>query len=99
MRLLTWARLERTPSGALFGHVHDHDVEVLRQIAEAQATGVLVDDVDAPDLWSMLIALAGTWAQAAIVHTASPDEDAAYHDRRRRALAVTIRRAFSRDLA
>ncbi|MDT7705457.1 MAG: hypothetical protein QOG20_1064 [Pseudonocardiales bacterium] len=99
VRLLTWARLERTPSGALFGHVPDHDVEVLRQIADAQATGVLVDDVDAPDLWSMLIALAGTWAQAAIVHTASPDEDAAYHDRRRRALAVTTRRAFSRDQA
>jgi AcrR family transcriptional regulator len=96
VRLLTWARLERTPTGDLFGHVPDHDVDVLRALAAAQAAGVLVDDIAASDLWAMLIALAGTWAQAAIVHTASADQDRSEHDRRRAALAVTTRRAFCR---
>ncbi|OZC88591.1 hypothetical protein CH254_11865 [Rhodococcus sp. 06-412-2C] len=53
------------------------------------STGLLVDDVDAADIWSMPIALAGTWAQAAIIHTAD-------HDRRRAVLAATVRRAFCR---
>jgi len=99
VRLLTWARLERTPTGALFAHVPDHDVDVLRQLAAAQTAGVLVDDIPTPDLWAMLISLAGTWAQAAIVHAAAQDEDAAIHDRRRLALAATTRRAFCRDPA
>ena len=94
VRLLTWARLERTPTGELFGHVPDHDVDNLRAIADAQAAGVLVDDVAPADLWAMLIALAGTWAQAAIVHTASAEQAPAEHDRRRAALALTTRRAF-----
>lgn len=94
VRLLTWARLERTPTGELFGHVPDHDVDNLRALADAQAAGVLVDDVAPADLWAMLIALAGTWAQAAIVHTASAEQAPAEHDRRRAALALTTRRAF-----
>ena len=94
VRLLTWARLERTPTGELFGHVPDHDVDNLRALADAQAAGVLVDDVAPADLWAMLIALAGTWAQAAIVHTASAEQAPAEHDRRRAALARTTRRAF-----
>jgi AcrR family transcriptional regulator len=96
VRLLTWARLERTPTGELFGHVPDHDVDNLRALADAQAAGVLVDDVASADLWAMLIALAGTWAQAAIVHTASAGQAPAEHDRRRAALALTTRRAFCR---
>lgn len=97
VRLLTWARLERTPSGDLFGHVPDHDADVLGALTAAQAAGVLVDDIAAGDLWAMLIALAGTWAQAAIVHTATTDQDTAEHDRRRAALSVTTRRAFCRS--
>lgn len=96
VRLLTWARLERTPRGALFGHVPDHDVPVLAALEHAQQIGLLVDDISTGDLWSMLIALAGTWAQAAIIHAADmsdPEED---HDRRRQALAATVRRAFCR---
>ena len=94
VRLLTWARLERTPVGDLFGHVPGHDVDNLRALAGAQTAGVLVDDVAPADLWAMLIALAGTWAQAAIVHTAGADQAPAEHDRRRAALARTTRRAF-----
>lgn len=96
VRLVTWARLERTPAGDLFGHWPGHDVAKLAAIARAQAAGVLVEDVELVDLWSMLIALAGTWAQASITWTATPDEPSADHERRRRALAATVRRAFCR---
>jgi AcrR family transcriptional regulator len=96
VRLLAWARLERTPTGALFAHVPDHDVDVLQQLEAAQRSGVLVDDVAAQDLWAMLIAIAGTWAQAAVVHTAHPDEDPDEHSRRRDALRRTTHRAFCR---
>ncbi|PYE18805.1 TetR family transcriptional regulator [Williamsia limnetica] len=98
VRLLTWARLERTPSGALFGHVPNRDVEALAAIEYAQARGVLVDDIAAEDLWSMLIALAATWAQSAIVYTADAAEDADHHARRRTALRATVRRAFCKNL-
>jgi hypothetical protein len=42
--------------------------------------------------------LAGTWAQASIVHAADPAEPATDHERRRRALATTTRRAFTTDV-
>lgn len=96
VRLLTWARLERTPTGPLFDRRPGHDDEKFAMIADAQSSGLLVNDVDAPDIWSMLIALAGTWAQAAIMHTADRSEPDADHDRRRTALAATVGRAFCR---
>lgn len=94
IRLVTWARLERTPTGNLFGELAHYDDHNLRMIAEAQAADVLVADVEPAELWALLISLAGTWAQAAVVHAASSGEDDQVHQRRRRALAATIRRAF-----
>ncbi len=96
VRLVTWARLERTPTGDLFGRVAGHDVPELQLVADAQAAGVLVGDLDPGDLWAMLIALAATWAQASIVFTAAPADRPAEHARRRRALEATTRRAFCR---
>jgi len=96
VRLVTWARLERTPAGDLFGHWPGHDEQKLTEIVHAQQAGSLVDDVEPVDLWSLLIALAGTWAQASITWTATPDEPEADHERRRQALAATVRRAFCR---
>lgn len=93
-RLLTWARLERTPTRALFHHRGDHDQVKLRALADAQKRGVLVDDVAPEDMWPMIISLAATWAQAAIVHVADADEDPSVHVRRKAALAATARRAF-----
>jgi AcrR family transcriptional regulator len=96
VRLITWARLERTPTGNLFGDLARYDQLNLEQIAHAQSVGVLVDDIAPAELWALLISLAGTWAQASIVHTASRQERKPVHDRRRRALAATTERAFSR---
>lgn len=97
VRLLSWARLERTPTGALFAHLPNRDADVLQAISDGQARGILVDDVGAEDLWSMLIALASTWAQNAIVHTATGDDSPEDHSRRRAALRVAVGRAFCGD--
>ncbi|OZF06758.1 TetR family transcriptional regulator [Rhodococcoides fascians] len=95
VRLLTWARLERTPTGNLFHHRgEDHDNQKLVPLHDAQKRGTVVNDVAVEDLWSMVIALAATWAQAAIVHVADSDESDAVHERRKSALAETVRRAF-----
>jgi AcrR family transcriptional regulator len=94
IRLVTWARLERTPTGNLFGELAHYDDDNLRLIAQAQAAGVVVADVEPADLWALLISLAGTWAQAAVVHAGSSGEDETTHQRRRHALAATTRRAF-----
>jgi len=99
IRLVTWARLERTPAGDLFARDPGHDEGKLRQIAEGQAAGLLVDDLSPEDLWALLISLAGTWAQASVTWTATPDEPDADHARRRRALAATTRRSFCREPA
>ena len=97
VRLLSWARLERTPAGALFAHRPNRDADVLQAISDNQTRGILVDDVGAEDLWSMLIALASTWAQNAIVYTATGDDSPKDHNRRRSALRVAVGRAFCRD--
>lgn len=95
VRLITWARLERTPTGALFQHRGpDHDRAKLDALADAQRRGVLVDDITPEDMWSMIISLAATWAQSAIIHVADTDEDTEIHDRRKAALASAVRRAF-----
>ncbi|WP_188545896.1 TetR family transcriptional regulator [Rhodococcoides trifolii] len=92
VRLLTWQRLERKPVGSLFPSGADDAVE--RDLADAQSRGVLVSDVAPAEMWSMLIALAGSWAQAAIVYAAGSDERPRDHTRRRKALARTVERAF-----
>jgi AcrR family transcriptional regulator len=97
VRLVTWARLERTPTGNLFAGLARYDVANRQQLAEAQAAGILVADLTPEDLWALLISLAGTWAQASIVYAADLQDSEADHDRRRRALAATTRRAFCTD--
>ncbi len=94
VRLITWARLERTPTGSLFGELAHHDDANLQVLAQTRATGLLVDDLEPEDLWALLISLAGTWAQASIVHAASSAEPAEVHERRRKALAAATSRAF-----
>lgn len=96
VRLLTWSRLERRPSGDLFDTPH-HDGPALAKLYEAQAAGRLVDDVEVEDLWSMLIALCGSWAQASLTLTADATDPDEVHARRRRALSTAVTRAFVRD--
>lgn len=93
MRLVTWARLERSPEGDLFTDA-DHDVSKLDAIRAAQQAGVLDRTYDPVDLWALLISMAATWAQAAVMTTATRDDAEAVHERRRAALARAVARAF-----
>ena len=93
MRLVTWARLERSPRGDLFSDT-DHDDSKLDAIRAAQTAGVLDRGYDPVDLWALLVSMAATWAQGAVMTTATRDDDAAVHDRRRAALARAVRQAF-----
>jgi AcrR family transcriptional regulator len=94
VRLATWARLERVPGGDLFVNQGGTDLTYVARIAMAQDAGRLVADVDPLDVFSLTIAMAGTWAQASITMTATPGDPAADHARRRASLAAAVRRAF-----
>ena len=96
IRLASWARLERTPAGDLFARWGGIDPAVVARIADAQAAGILVDTTAPLDLFCLTIAIAGTWAQAAINITATADDPPRENQRRREAVADTIRRAFCR---
>ncbi|CAA9552910.1 MAG: Transcriptional regulator, AcrR family [uncultured Thermomicrobiales bacterium] len=96
LRLITWTRLERTPAGDLFTAYGSLDRTVYRHLAEAQRAGILVDGIDAADLFSLVVAMAGAWAQSSSTFAATSVDPPADHDRRRAALADTVRRAFCR---
>lgn len=94
MRLVTWARLERTPEGDLFTDA-DHDESKLEAIRAAQDAGALDPGYEPVDLWALLVSMAATWAQAAVMTTATREEPEDVHRRRRTALARAVDRAFS----
>lgn len=96
VRLTTWARLERTPTGDLFIRSGGIDPTIIARIAEAQRAGVLVDSTAPLDMFCLTVAMAGTWAQASVTVAGSPEDDPAEHERRRAALADAVQRAFCR---
>jgi AcrR family transcriptional regulator len=96
VRLATWARLERTPTGDLFVRAGGIDPDVIERVAAAQASGVLVDRLPAIDLFSLTIAMASAWAQSSLTITATADEPEALHAERRTALADAVRASFCR---
>ncbi len=63
VRLVTWARLERTQTGDLFGPRGGIDGPTIARIATEQKEGVLVDDLDPLDLFSLVIARGGRRAR------------------------------------
>lgn len=96
VRLVTWARLERTSTGDLFAGFDGIDRTVYLRLAEAQRAGILVSSYDPFDMFSLVVAMAGTWAQASITFAAGPEDPPSHHDRRRTALADAVQRAFCR---
>ncbi|MFE4613475.1 TetR family transcriptional regulator [Streptomyces niveus] len=95
VRLATWARLERTPAGDLYHFMPGHDAEKLRSITDAQSAGAVDPSIPAADVLAMVTALSMTWSPASVMYSASKDEPESDHARRRAALALTVRRAFS----
>ncbi|SDP66641.1 TetR/AcrR family transcriptional regulator [Lentzea jiangxiensis] len=92
IRLATWNRLERRPTGHL---VADRiDQEKLRAIADAQEAG-LVRAGDPFDVMAVVIAMSMAWSPVSNVYAATADEDAEVHERRRDFLRDTVRRAVA----
>ena len=96
IRLATWARLERRPSGHL---VDDHDrVDdgKLHAIAEAQAAG-RVRQGDPFDIMAMVIAMSMAWSPVSNVYAATAQEPPEAHERRRALLRESVRCAVTAD--
>jgi AcrR family transcriptional regulator len=96
VRLATWARLERTPTGDLFVRAGGIDPQVVARIEAAQASGTLVAGIGALDIFCLTIGMASAWAQSSLTITATADEPEAVHAERRAALAAAVRASFCR---
>lgn len=92
VRLTTWVRLERRPTGPLFDD--PAHTEKLDRIARAQAAG-RVRAGDPYDLLVLVIALSCAWSPASSTYAAHAEEPAAEHDRRRALLHESVRRVVS----
>ncbi|WP_035770074.1 TetR family transcriptional regulator [Arthrobacter castelli] len=94
IRLATWARLERRPTGHLVPDAERMDDTKLAAIAAAQASGSVTASADPFDVMAMVIAMSMAWSPVSNVYAASADEDEAEHDRRRELLRISVRKAF-----
>jgi AcrR family transcriptional regulator len=92
VRLITWLRLERRPAGVISDDPR-HDPKLVA-IADAQAAGRLRPG-DPFDLMTMVIAMACAWSPASGIYTATADEPAADHERRRALLRSCVERAVA----
>ncbi len=90
-RLVLWKRLERESTGYLYPSLEDHDVRHIQDIEAEQRAGSIRPDLDPADIWSLLISTAATWAQASMTVVATSADAPEVHQRRRTALAATIR--------
>jgi AcrR family transcriptional regulator len=91
-RLIAWTRLERRPTGRWFDSPQ-HESK-LTAIAAAQAAGRLRAE-DPADLLILIIGMASAWSPASSVYTATTDEPARDHDRRRDLLRDSVARAVA----
>lgn len=95
IRLGTWVRLERTPTG----HLLPEDVRdvVYRKtaISEAQSHGKVRSDISAFDVIALVVALSMTWSPASPTYAASAQETEAVHEQRRQILASAVRRVLA----
>jgi AcrR family transcriptional regulator len=96
IRLATWARLERRPTGHLVAEHDRLDDHKLRAIAQAQAAG-RVRQGDPFDLMALVIAMSMAWSPVSNVYAASGEEPPEVHERRRELLRECVLRAVAND--
>ncbi|MEU7478170.1 TetR family transcriptional regulator [Lentzea sp. NPDC042327] len=94
IRLATWARLERRPTGHLVADADRVDAGKLEAIAQAQAAG-LVRAGEPFDVMAVVIAMSMAWSPVSNVYAATADEAAEEHERRRAFLHDSVRRAVA----
>lgn len=92
IRLATWARLERRPSGPLAPERRGLEDRKLRLIAEAQEAG-RVRQGEPFDVMAMVIAMSMAWSPVSNVYAATADEPAEVHEQRRTLLRACVRQA------
>ena len=95
VRLATWARLERIPTGELVTTMAEETEQKLTAIADAQRDGHIDPALAPADVLAMVSMMALTWSPVSLFYAATPADPEADHQRRRRALAETVRRAFN----
>ncbi|MUL40413.1 TetR/AcrR family transcriptional regulator [Streptomonospora sp. PA3] len=94
IRLATWVRLERRPTGHLVEDADRLDEPKLRAIAEAQAAGA-VRSGDPFDLMAMVIAMSMAWSPVSNVYAAGADEPEDMHEKRRALLRESVQRVVA----
>ncbi|WP_413759901.1 TetR family transcriptional regulator [Streptomyces sp. MMBL 11-3] len=94
VRLATWARLERVPTGVLVTTMAKETEQKLTAIADAQRNGRIDPAIAPGDVLAMVSAMALTWSPASLFHAATPADPEADHERRRKTLAEAVGRAF-----
>ncbi|QBI52071.1 TetR family transcriptional regulator [Streptomonospora litoralis] len=94
IRLATWSRLERRPTGHLVDDADRVDAQKLRAIADAQAAGT-VRSGDPFDLMAMVIAMSMAWSPVSNVYAADHEEPAEAHERRRALLRESVQRVVA----
>jgi AcrR family transcriptional regulator len=92
VRLIAWLRLERRPAGRLSDGSDDE--RKLAAIARAQAAG-RVRPGDPFDLFALVLAMSFAWSPASGFYTATADEPASEHERRRALLRECVERAVA----
>ena len=94
VRLAAWARLERVPAGELVTTMPEETTRKLTAIADAQRAGHIDPALEPADVLAIVSTMALTWSPASLFYTATTTDQEADHQRRRQALAETVRRAF-----
>jgi AcrR family transcriptional regulator len=94
IRLATWARMERRPTGHLVDDGARLDEGKLDAIRAAQQSGAVAVQADPFDVMAMVIAMSMAWSPVSNVYAAFASEAASEHDRRREFLRTVVRRAF-----
>jgi AcrR family transcriptional regulator len=98
LRLIAWNRLERVPSGYLYGGLEANDEAHLRDIEVQQRLGIIRSDLDPADIWSLLISASSTWAQVSVTDVADLSEPVPFHVRRKRSLADMVRSGLCAEI-
>lgn len=96
IRLSTWQRLERRPTGYLVADQDRVDAAKLAAIARAQEQG-RVRAGDPLDLMALVIGMSMSWSPVSGVWAATADEPAADHEARRELLRRAVAAAVAPD--
>lgn len=94
IRLATWTRLERRPTGHLVEDAERRDDAKLRFIAQGQAEG-RIRAGDPFDLMALVIAMSMAWSPVSTVYAATGEEAEEVHRARRELLRAAVTAAVS----